>query len=102
MTDLNRLRNLNNLIAQEEIAQSVKDKINQFYKQPNQITNVLKKLRVILDLSVTTGNTNNMKIMQYAIDVLKMKVSDDDDISRQVFEFEKIFSGNFIYFIFMD
>ena len=73
------------MIAQEEITQSIKDKINQFYKQPNQITNVLKKLRVILDLSVTSGNTNNIKIMQYAIDVLKMKVSDDDDISRQVF-----------------
>jgi len=88
LTDINRLRSLNNLITQEEITQSIKYKINQFYKQPNQITNVLKKLRVILDLSVTSGNTSNIKIMQYAIDVLKMKVSDDDDISRQIYDLD--------------
>lgn len=95
---------MNNLIAQEEIAQSIKDKINQFYKQPNQITNVLKKLRVILDLSVTSGSNKNVKIMQYAIDVLKMKVSDEDDIAMQVCNyriivFDKAYYLNFYIFI---
>ncbi len=72
---------------------STKEKIINFYKQPNQLTNILRILRVIIDFIVSSRSHINMKIFEYASEVLKMKIhTDNNDISKEVI-FKKIINS---------
>lgn len=104
MTDTNKLEKLNSIVSQVlvfefffqisiklylfyfkfELASIVKEKINSFYKQPNQLTNILRILSIVIDFIVSTGNASEIKIIDYAVNVLKMIIVDDKDVCKQV------------------
>ena len=65
----------------------MKQKISFFYKQPNQLNDILRKLHIIIDFLKTTGCPKNFKIVNYAIDTLKMNIKDDLSLSKHVMFF---------------
>ena len=68
---------------------SMNEKIMNFYKQPNQLTNILRILRVIIDFIVSSRSQIDMKIFDYASEVLKMKIhTENNDICKEIYEME--------------
>ena len=76
----------------------IKEKICSFYKQANQITNILRILGIVIDFVVSFGSRTEMKIMNYATETLNMNLSSDNkDICEKVF-FIELFSNYFQMF----
>lgn len=68
---------------------TLNDKIVSFYKQPNQLTNILRILRVIIDFIVSSRSHIEMKIFDYATEVLKMKIhNENNDICKDIYDME--------------
>jgi hypothetical protein len=68
---------------------TINEKIMNFYKQPNQLTNILRILRVIIDFVVSSRSQIDMKIFDYASEVLKMKIhTEKNDICKEIYEME--------------
>ena len=72
---------------QNELSLLVKEKINSFYKQPNQITSILRILGIVIDFVVSSGSSAQVKIMTYATDILKMKIINEKEIAEKVNNF---------------
>lgn len=65
-------------IQQIEIPLSLKEKIISCYTQPNQLTNIIRNLRAIIDFVISTSlDDNNITIFDYADNVLTMNVRDE-------------------------
>ena len=80
-----------NIIIKNHLVETIHEKIISFYKQPNQMTNILRMLRVIIDFIVSSRSHNNMKIFDYASEVLKMKLhTENNDVCKEVIFFLKI------------
>ena len=68
---------------------TINEKIMNFYKQPNLLTNILRILRVIIDFIVSSRSHIDMKIFDYASEVLKMKIhTENNDICKEIYEME--------------
>ena len=62
----------------------MKEKISFFYKQPNQLNDVIKRLHIVIDFLKSSGCAKNTKIMDYAINTLKMTNKDESTFNKQV------------------
>jgi hypothetical protein len=69
---------------------AIKEKISLFYKTPNALNDIIRKLHIVIDFIISSGFTNDsIKIMDYAVNVLKMTSGvDDADSNKQVNELE--------------
>ena len=50
----------------------MKEKIFFYYKQPNQLNDIIRKLHVVIDFVNSTGCSKDTKIIDYAVNVLKI------------------------------
>jgi hypothetical protein len=62
----------------------MKEKISFFYKQPNQLNDIIRKLHIVIDFLKSTGCAKTTKIMDYATNTLKMTTKDDSGSNKQV------------------
>jgi len=78
----------------------MKEKISSFYKQPNQLSDIIRKLHIVMDFIISSGCPKGSKIIDYAINILKMTNIDESNITKQVckiqFFIEKDLSANLI------
>lgn len=51
-----------------------KEKISSFYKQPNDLNEIICEIHIVIDFVILTGSKEDMKIMDYAGSVLKMSI----------------------------
>jgi hypothetical protein len=63
----------------------MKEKISFFYKQPNQLNDVIRRLHIIIDFLKSSGCSKNTKIFDYALNTLKMSYKEDSSSNKQVF-----------------
>jgi hypothetical protein len=74
----------------------IKEKICSFYKQPNQITSILRILGIVFDFVISSGCAADMKIMNYATETLKINLSSDSrDICDKVISIELSIKFNY-------
>lgn len=62
---------------------AIKEKISQFYRTPNQLNDIIRKLHIVIDFIISSGFSKEVKIMEYAVSILKMSNTDDDS-NKQV------------------
>ncbi|CAF0865868.1 unnamed protein product [Brachionus calyciflorus] len=86
--DWKRFEALDRKIKQEELSFVIKDKISMFYKQPNQLNDIIRKLNIVIDFIISSGCSKNKKIMEYAVDTLKMTNIDENNINKQINELD--------------
>lgn len=88
INDLSRFDTLNKLIKQAELTYGQKEKICSFYKTPNRLNEIIRKLHICIDFMISSRfSDQDMRIMDYATHVLKMSSSGDEvDSNKQVFK----------------
>jgi hypothetical protein len=69
---LTRFEKLANKVPQVELTNLIKDKIISFYKQPNQLNDIIRQIHIVIDFIIATGCEKDVKIYDYAVDTLKM------------------------------
>ena len=62
----------------------MKEKISSFYKQPNQLNDIIRKLHIVIDFVISSGCSKDTKIIDYAINILKMTNIDEIHVNKQV------------------
>ena len=62
----------------------MKEKISSFYKQPNQLSDIIRKLHIVMDFVISSGCPKGSKIIDYAMNILKMTNIDESNITKQV------------------
>ena len=62
----------------------MKQKIASFYKQPNELNEIIRKLHIVIDFVIISGCNEETKIMYYATETLGMKNLEDTTINKQV------------------
>lgn len=68
-----------------ELSYAQKEKISQFYKTPNSLNDIIRKLHIVIDFIISSGfSKDDVKIMDYAVNVLKMSGLDESDTNKQV------------------
>ena len=67
-----------------ELSYLMKEKISSFYRQPNQLSEIIRKLNIITDFIISSGCPEKTKIMDYAVNVLKMINIEEAFINKQV------------------
>lgn len=68
-----------------ELSYAQKEKISQFYKTPNSLNDIIRKLHIVIDFIISSGfSKDDFKIMDYAVNVLKMSGLDESDTNKQV------------------
>lgn len=83
--DLKRFKNLEDKIKQQKLDFLIKEKISLFYKQPDQLNDMIRKLSTIIDFIISTGCSEETKIIDYAINTLKMtNIQDRTSINKLV------------------
>lgn len=65
----------------------MKEKISMFYKQPNQLNDIIRILNIVIDFVISTGCSGNRKIIEYAVDTLKMTY-DESNTYKQINELD--------------
>ena len=55
----------------------IKENICAFYRQPNQLNDIIRKLHIVIDFVVSSGCNKDTKIVDYALNTLKMTTIDD-------------------------
>lgn len=61
------------------------EKISSFYRQPNELNDIIRKVHIVIDFVISSGCSEDIKIMDYATNVLKMTNIDQANICKQVF-----------------
>jgi len=84
INDLSRFEALNKNVVQTEMEYVIKEKICSFYKQPNELNEIIRIIHIVIDFVISSGCPNNMKIIDYATNVLKMTNIEDSKISKYV------------------
>ena len=72
----------------------IKEKIASFYKQPNELNEIIRKLHIVIDFVIASGCPKETKIMDYAFETLKMTSFEESSINKQVisnFKFSFLF-----------
>jgi hypothetical protein len=69
---LTRFDKLNIKIPQAELTNLIKEKIISFYKQPNQLNDIIRQVHIVIDFIIATGCDKSVKISDYAVNTLKM------------------------------
>jgi hypothetical protein len=67
-----------------QLPYGVIEKICLFYKTPNQLNEIIRKLHIVIDFIISSGFAEDIKIVEYAVNVLKMASIEDADTSKQV------------------
>lgn len=63
----------------------MKEKIAQFYKQPDDLNDIIKILHIIIDFLISSGcPKDNCKIIDYAVNVLEMPNIQEAKINKLV------------------
>jgi hypothetical protein len=62
----------------------MKEKIASFYKQPNELNEIIRKLHIVIDFVIASGCKPETKIMDYACETLKMTNLEESSINKQV------------------
>ncbi|RNA31081.1 E3 ubiquitin-ligase RNF213-like [Brachionus plicatilis] len=86
--DLKRFENLERRVKQQELSFVIKEKICFFYKKPDQLNDIIRKLNIVIDFINSTGCPEDIKIIDYAIDTLKMTNIDGSNINKQISELD--------------
>ena len=60
-------------LKQIEIRYVIKEKICAYFNQPNELNEIIKKIDVVIDFVISTGCSKDMKIVDYMVNVLKIK-----------------------------
>jgi hypothetical protein len=68
---------------QIELSYLTKEKISSFYKQPNDLNEIICEIHIVIDFVILTGSRDDMKIMDYAGNVLKMSI-DETCVNKHV------------------
>ena len=84
INDISRFQALHKNVAQIELEYAIKEKITSFYKQPNELNDIIRIIHIVIDFVISSGCSSNMKIIDYAINVLKMTNIEDSKISKHV------------------
>ena len=85
--ELKRYKNLENKIKQQELDFVIKEKISLFYKQPDQLNDIIRNLNIIIDFIISTGCSEDTKIIDYAVNTLKMTdIQDRSNVNKLVIE----------------
>lgn len=66
----------------------MKEKITSFYKQPNELNDIIRKLHIVIDFVISSGCATDTKIMDYAINILKMSNIEESNVNKQISELE--------------
>ena len=73
INDKSRFELLNLKVAQRELSAALKEALSAMYKQPNQLSEIIRKLRICIDFISSSGcSSAETKISDYATHVLKM------------------------------
>ena len=100
INDISRFEALDKKVCQIELEYSEKEKINAFYKQPNELNDIIRITHIVIDFVISSGcSKNDMKIMDYAVNVLKMTNIEDSKISKHVNKLSLVFfdTVRFVY-----
>ena len=62
----------------------MKEKISSFYKQPNQLSDIIRKLHIVMDFVISSGCSKEVKIMDYSVNILKMTSIDESNVNKKV------------------
>ena len=60
----------------------MKEKICSYFKQPNQLNEIIRKIHIVIDFVISSGCSKDQKIMDYLINVLKMPYLDEFSINK--------------------
>ncbi len=78
----------------------MKEKIFFYYKQPNQLNDIIRKLHVVIDFVNSTGCSKDTKIIDYAVNVLKISnIEELNSNELKVSFFYNMILSNFILLI---
>ena len=66
----------------------MKEKITSFYKQPNELNDIIRKLHIVIDFVISSGCATDTKIMDYAINIIKMSNIEESNVNKQISELE--------------
>jgi hypothetical protein len=76
INDSTLFEDLDRKLNQEELSTKEKQDLIREFNQPIQLTELIRKLRIIIDFIVTCGcSSTNMKIVEYTTNVLKMDLT---------------------------
>jgi len=84
INDMTRLQALDKAVNQTELEYAVKEKIASFYKQPNELNDIVRMVHIVIDFVISSGCTSNMKIIDYAVNVLRMRNIHESKVSKHV------------------
>jgi hypothetical protein len=73
-----------NFILKIELSYAAKEKITKYYKLPNQLSEIIRILGIVIDFLVSSVSSNDLKIIDYATNLLKMEISQEADICKMV------------------
>ncbi len=73
-------------ILKIELSYATKEKITKYYKLPNQLSEIIRILGIVIDFLVSSVCSNDLKIIDYATNLLKMEISQEADICKMVCE----------------
>ena len=60
-----------------EISFTVRNSILKYYKLPNQLSEIVRIIGIVIDFVVSSGSKNEMKIFDYVTKILKMDINKD-------------------------
>ena len=77
---------------QVEISNILKDNLSSLYKQPNQLSGIIQMMRIVIDFVASSGCPRDMKIMDYAVQVLKMPaLQEETSANKLISELEVVY-----------
>lgn len=82
--DSKRFENLDRRVKQQDLPFFTREKISLFYKKPDQLNDIIRKLNIVIDFIISTGCSQDTRIMDYATETLKMTNVDHSSINKQV------------------
>ncbi len=67
-----------------EISYQIKEKIISFFKQPNELNEIISKINIVIDFVISSGCSADIKIFDYALNVLKMTNINESNFNKNV------------------
>ena len=57
----------------------LKEKLVSYYQQPNQLSEIIRKIRIVIDFVASSGCPSETKIIDYAVNILKMSAVNNEE-----------------------
>lgn len=57
----------------------LKEKLVSYYQQPNQLSEIIRKIRIVIDFVASSGCPSETKIIDYAVNILKMSAVNSEE-----------------------